>query len=352
MILSPTISKMIQFPSFNVLLIAILFLFPLLMLIWKRSKAKALNSKLPPGPWKLPILGNLHQLALAGSLPHYSLRDLANKYGPIMQLQLGEISAVLISSPEAAKEVLQAHDLVFAQRPRTLAMEVISDDHPGIIASPYGEYWRQMRKICVLELLNAKRVQSFKSVREAETWNMIESIYHSSGLPINLSKIIFSMTNAVVSRAAFGKKCRGQEKFVTTLNELVKYGTGFSVADLFPSVKFLGFVTGMKPALQRLYQRLDETLGDIIEDHVMKAKHIGTRTEYDESQEEDLVDVLLKLQEPNELNFQITNNHIKGVILVWPSNFFAHSFVFLWPKSYGSFVKSFMNNLSSMEPQK
>lgn len=312
MTISPTMSQMIKFPSIHLLSIALLFLVPLVMVLWKRSKAEARNSRLPPGPRKLPIIGNLHQLALAGSLPHYSLRDLAKKYGPIIQLQLGEILAVLISSPDAAKEVLQTHDLVFAQRPRTLAMEVISDDHPGIIASPYGEYWRQMRKICVVELLSTKRVQSFKSVREAETWSMIEAIYSSNGLPINLSKMIFSMTNAVVSRAAFGKKCRGQEEFVSTLNELVKYGTGFSVADLFPLVKFLGFVTGMKPGLKRLYRRLDKTLGDIIEDHVTKAKNEGMRNENDESQEEDLVDVLLKLQEPN--------NHIKGVILVWLFN--------------------------------
>ena len=154
MTISPTMSQMIEFPSIHPLSIALLFLVPLVMMLWKRSKAEARNSRLPPGPRKLPIIGNYHQWALAGSLPHYSFSDLAKKYGPIIQLQLGEILAVLISSPDAAKEVLQTHDLVFAQQPRTLAMEVISDDHPGIIASPYGEYWRQMRKICVVELLS------------------------------------------------------------------------------------------------------------------------------------------------------------------------------------------------------
>ncbi|PON55046.1 Cytochrome P450, E-class, group I [Trema orientale] len=307
-------SQMLQFSYLHVLLTTFLFLFPPLIL-WRRSKAKAQNSKLPPGPWKLPIIGNLHQLALGGSLPHYSLRDLAQKYGPIIQLQLGEVLAILVSSPEAAKEVLQTHDLVFAQRPHTLAMEVISYDHPGIISSPYGEYWRQMRKICVLELLSTKRVQSFKSVREAETWSMIESIYSSHGVTINLSKTIFSMTNSVVSRAAFGKKCRGQEEFVSTLNELVKYGTGLDIADLFPSLKFIGVLTGMRPALVRLYKRLDKTLDDIINEHIMKAKEASIRNEFDEPQEEDLVDVLLRLQESNELKFEVTTNHIKGVIL-------------------------------------
>ncbi|XP_062104829.1 desmethyl-deoxy-podophyllotoxin synthase-like [Humulus lupulus] len=308
-------SQMMQFSSFHVLITTFLFLTSSLLFLWRRSIAKAQNANLPPGPWKVPIIGNLHQLALGGSLPHYSLRNLAKKYGPVIHLRLGEVLAILISSPEAAKEILQTHDLVFAQRPHTLTMEVISKEHPGIISSPYGEYWRQMRKICVLELLSTKRVQSFKTVREEETWSMIESIYSSHGVTINLSKMIFSMTNSVISRAAFGKKCRGQEEFVSTLDELVKYGTGLDIADLFPSLKFVGVVTGMKPTLQRLYQRLDKTLDDIINDHIVKAKEQIIRNELDEPQEEDLVDVLLRLQKSNELKFEVTTNHIKGVIL-------------------------------------
>ena len=284
------------------------------MVYLKGYKAQGAILKLPPGPWKLPLIGNLHQLISSGSLPHSSLRDLVKKYGPVMQLKLGEVLAVVISSPELAREVLKTHELSFAQRPNFFVGEFLSYDHSGILASPYGDCWREMRKICVLELLNAQRVQSFRSIREEEVWNLIGTIYSSNGLPINLSKNLFSMTNSVTSRAAFGEKYKGQDEFISLVKEIVMLSSGFNMPDLFPSLKFIAIFNGMKTALERLHQNMDKILQDIIDDHKMNI--ITTSTTNDFSRKEDLLDVLLKLQESRELKFEVTTKHIKAVTLV------------------------------------
>ncbi|KAL0013099.1 hypothetical protein SO802_000168 [Lithocarpus litseifolius] len=280
-------SMMFQLPSFTSLLTCFFFL--LVVAYWKRyNKARGAILKSPPGPWKLPLIGNLHQLIGSGSLPHSSSRVLAKKHGPVMQLQLGQLSALIISSPEAAREVLKTHELRFAQRPDFFVSEFVSYDYSAILVSKYGDYWRQMRKICVSKLLNAQRVQSFRSIREEEVWNLIETISSSNGLPVNLSKNLFSMTNSVISRAAFGEKCKGQDEFISLMKMILELASGFNVPDLYPSLKFIASINGMKTTLKRLHQKRDNILQDIIDDHKMNM--ITTSITNAPSCKKDLVD--------------------------------------------------------------
>jgi hypothetical protein len=76
-------------------------------------KWKANHKKLPPGPKPFPVIGNLLEL---GDQPHRSLTRLAKAHGPIMTLQLGGVTTIVISSADTAKEVLQTHDQLLSNR--------------------------------------------------------------------------------------------------------------------------------------------------------------------------------------------------------------------------------------------
>ncbi|ONI30081.1 hypothetical protein PRUPE_1G229900 [Prunus persica] len=67
-------------------------------------------TRLPPGPNPFPFIGNLLELR---NKPHLSLTKLSQCYGPIMTLQLGEITTVVVSSSALAKQVLRTHDQFF-----------------------------------------------------------------------------------------------------------------------------------------------------------------------------------------------------------------------------------------------
>ncbi|PON43457.1 Cytochrome P450, E-class, group I, partial [Parasponia andersonii] len=295
----------LQLPSFPILVTFFLFVF-MVMKILKTSNAA---SKLPPGPWKLPLVGNIHQLF--GSLPHHALRDLAKKYGPFMYLRIGQVPTIVVSSPEYAREVMRTHDAVLASRPRVLFADIMLYNCADIVFAPYGEHWRQLRKICTHELLSASRVHSFRPIREEEWFNFIESIASNVGSAINLTERIQTWTFSIVSRAAFGKKSRDHEEFISTVVEAMDVSVGFELADLFPSFTLFTKISRSKPKLERLQRKAARIIENIIKEH---KENKSTEKNGDIGREEDLVDVLLKLHNNSDHGISLTSDSLKAVI--------------------------------------
>ena len=97
-----------------------------------------------------------------------------------MTVKLGSVDVVVASSSQTAKQFLKTHDLSFASRPSNGAGKYLFYNGQDIVFAPYGDYWRNMRKICMLELLNGQRVESFSGVREEEAMAMVRSIWEKS----------------------------------------------------------------------------------------------------------------------------------------------------------------------------
>ncbi|XVE50806.1 hypothetical protein DITRI_Ditri01bG0192800 [Diplodiscus trichospermus] len=202
----------------------------------------------------------MESVTCTNSLPHHTLRDLSKKYGDLMHLQLGEVPTIVVSSAEIAKEIMKTNDIIFSQRPYVLAADILSYNSSAIIFTPYGNYWRQMRKICTMEFLSQNCVQSFQSIREEEVSDLIKFISLNEGSPINLT------------RSAFGKKSKGQEEFIRIISEAAKLAAGFCLADLYPSSEMLKKISGMRIKIQKLHQASDRILENIVNEDKEKRK--------------------------------------------------------------------------------
>ncbi|XP_065874663.1 cytochrome P450 726A27-like [Euphorbia lathyris] len=277
-----------------------------ILIIWKKKKPKPQTSNQPPQPPKLPLIGNLHQVICIQ--PHRRLAELAKIYGPLMQLKLGQASAVVVSSPEIAKQVLKDNDIKVSDRCRVSVADILFYNRQNIGFAPYGEYWRQMRKICILELLSSKRVQSFASIREEEISDFIRLIDSKRGSMINLSEMALSLSNSIAARTVIGWKNKNQEAVVKVINRLLKELGGFTVLDMFPSLEFIHVISGMKSRLVKLHKQADQLLEDIIEEHKAELK-LGVQSDANNN----ILKVLLKLQaNPDSL---LTTDGIKAITL-------------------------------------
>ncbi|OAY51954.1 cytochrome P450 71B34 [Manihot esculenta] len=297
------------FPS-----VAIPFLLLLFFILRRKFQGKRKSKHLPPGPPGLPIIGNLHQL---GALPHRSLWELSQKYGPVMSLRLGCVPTVTVSTAETAREVLKTHDLYTCSRPVSAGTKKLSYNYIDVGFSPYGEYWRKMRKICVLELFSARRVQSFHFIREEEVASLVDfaSKSASSSTPVDLSEKFMSLTANVICRAAFGKsfKERGfrHDRFQEVVHECIDRLGSFSAADFFPYVgRIIDRLSGLHAKIERSFEEFDAFYEKAIDDHIKKGK--------EEPGHEDFIDVLLlelgrSQAEADPLPF--SKDHIKAILM-------------------------------------
>ena len=67
--------------------------------------------------------------------------------------------------------------------------------------------------------------------------------------------------------------------------------------------------------MEKIHKRTDRILNNIVNEHKMKRSHFSAANKHEPDYHDDLVDVLLKLQETSDLEFHITTNHVKAIVL-------------------------------------
>ncbi|GAV57802.1 p450 domain-containing protein [Cephalotus follicularis] len=260
------------------------------------------TKKLPPGPPKWPVIGNLLQL---GQFPHRDLASLCDKYGPLVYLRLGSVDAITTNNPEVIREILLRQDDVFASRPRTVAAVHLAYGCGDVALAPLGSHWKRMRRICMENLLTTKRLESFTKHRAKEAQHLVQDIWVLAQAQklVNLKEVLgaFSMNN--VTRMLLGKQYFGagsagpQEamEFMHITHELFWLLGVIYLGDYLPIWRWLD-PFGCEKKMREVEKRVDDFHMKIIEEHkrarVVKQKE--ARGEEDGG-EMDFVDVLLSL---------------------------------------------------------
>ncbi|KAJ0094485.1 hypothetical protein Patl1_16007 [Pistacia atlantica] len=224
-----------------------------------------------------------------------------------MLLKLGRISLI---------------DLDCCSRPPLTGCGKLSYNFSDVSFAPYGDYWRGMRKVCVLELFSLKRVQSFRFIREEEVASVMDSISQSSSTasPVELSLKMYALTGSIVFRMAFGKRFQetnfddDDHRFQELIHAAMAVAGGFTAEECFPYVGWMiDRLTGYYSKLEKVCHELDTFYQQIINDHL---KPEGGRTK---QEHEDIIDVMLKIERDqiqSGRQAQLTRDSIKAVIMV------------------------------------
>ena len=184
--------------------------------------------------------------------------------------------------------------------------------------SPYGDYWREIRKICVLELFSVKRVQSYQFIREEEVALLVDSISHyaSSATPIDLSEKLFALTASINFRIGFGKSFCGSgfdnERFEIVVHEVESMIGSYNASEFFPFVGWIiDTLSSRFKRLERAFHELDTLFQQVIDLYLDPKR---TKLEH-----EDIIDVLLIIERDQAESgnaARFTKHNIKVVLMV------------------------------------
>ncbi|PKA49002.1 Cytochrome P450 71A1 [Apostasia shenzhenica] len=224
-----------------------------------------------------------------------------------MLLHLGSIKTLVISSADLAEDFLKTHDLSFANRPQVKASRIILYDGKDLAFAPYGEYWKQVRKICVIHLLSSKKVKSMAPIREEELALLMKRIASaaSENGKVSITNLLNSFTVGLACRAVLGFSIER----VGLTYEMIRKNSSFlaeiSVEDYCPRLRWIDRMIGLEGKLKRHFKCWDDLLERVIRE---KLSSFG---EEDESKDVAFIDVLLK-----GTDTLLTREHIKATLEV------------------------------------
>lgn len=189
--------------------------------------------RLPPGPLPLPIIGNFH--AVAWRRAHRSLADLAKNYGPLMCIWVGRFPAAVVSSPDAARKMLNNSDLAG----RIVLDHWRAEGHSAnsIIVQPMGDKWRAVRKFAATELLTKARLDARQQLREEKAQELVRYVseHASRGEPVDVGHAAFTTAINLISTTLFSLHL-GTHEFRSMVKEASRLAATPTISDVFPAL--------------------------------------------------------------------------------------------------------------------
>lgn len=282
---------------FSTVLIALTF--------YLQQKKKRL---LPPSPPALPILGHLYLLKTA---PHLAFQKLFIKYGPLISLRFGVCPILLVSSPSLAEECFtKTNDIIFANRPESIASKYLGYNNTALLVSPYGDHWRNLRRVTTINVFSSISLHHFSSIWTEEIRFMIHKLLPGSSEDKNSWKVIDmnslfqELVFNVIMKMVAGKRWPSNQPTDSFAPRSVT-----NICDYIPILRWIGY-GGLEKSVISLHEKRDKFAQDLIDETRHKkggggSSSTGRRT---------IIQALLSLQDAEPEYY--TDDIVKGIILV------------------------------------
>ncbi|KAF5197590.1 Cytochrome p450 76ad1 [Thalictrum thalictroides] len=289
------------------MLLLLSFVWLCLITLWPKK------SKLPPGPFPLPIVGSLFKL---GNKPHKSLAELAKIYGPLMTLKLGSVTAIVVSSPTMAKEVLQKNDLAFSGRTIPDAIRALGHHNRSMAWLPVSSKWRSIRKVSSTHLFAAQRLESNQFLRKQKIEELVAYVGEKckNNCAVAIGQVAFSTVLNLISNTVFSidlthLDSNYAQEFKALVWGCLEEAARPNFADYFPVLRSID-PQKIKYRMEVHFLKLDEIFDGMIKQRLESRKLDNSLS----SSCSDFLDAILDYKQ--EDGFQLSDPDIKALLKV------------------------------------
>ncbi|XP_050994272.1 cytochrome P450 2J3-like isoform X2 [Labeo rohita] len=269
-----------------------ILLFSLVFLLLSAYRKNKVPKNFPPGPWSLPIIGDLHHID--HKKIHLQLEKFAKQYGNILSIRiLGSRIVVLIGYKTVKQVYLQEGDNL-ADRPKLPIFYDTFGDKGLVAANGYS--WKQQRRFALSTLQNfGMGKKSLEPSIQLECHLLNEAISSENGQPFDPHILLSNAVSNVICVLVFGDRFEYSDNDFQTLLKKIR-----------DSVVFWGSIWvqlyNMFPWLIRRvpgpHKKIITVCQEVID--FIQGKVNAHRVDYDPSNPRDYIDCFLAEMEKPE----------------------------------------------------
>ena len=179
-----------------------------------------------------------------GENPHLDLTKMAQKYGDVFSLMLGNRLVVVLNEVDAIQEAMVKHSKAFAGRPQLHTFKLANPEGSSLTLTDYSPKWRLSRKISVAAIQNfAKNAEALEEKLLQECRRMVHCFKLQKDKPVDAFITLKLATANIILGALFSisgsyddEGLRGLMHLTDSYSEAVN---GSSHVDFLPLLKYL-----------------------------------------------------------------------------------------------------------------